>query len=97
MNSFRICALCRSGAWKAVSIVGVCLALFLVCSPLFSQGSAGRILGIITDQNRPHYRIALCSAGHGTRRSLSLSHGNAKCNQNRTTDTRDRGLVESLL
>ena len=26
------------------------VAIFLMCSPMFSQGNAGRILGVVTDQ-----------------------------------------------
>jgi hypothetical protein len=35
---------------KAVPVLGVCLAIVLTCSPLFSQGSAGRVNGTVLDQ-----------------------------------------------
>jgi len=40
MDSYRCCA-----------IAGIFLAVFLICLPMFSQGSTGRILGIVTDQS----------------------------------------------
>ena len=40
----------RSRPLNTFQILGGCLAIVLVCSALFSQGSAGRILGSITDQ-----------------------------------------------
>ena len=50
----------------AAKVVAAALGLFLISAPLFSQGNAGRILGVVTDQqgaavpgvNRNHYRYA---------------------------------------
>src|SRR6266851_3937304 len=42
----------RSGlAERMVYLLAAALSLTLFCSPLFSQGSNGRILGVITDQS----------------------------------------------
>src|ERR1035437_5286299 len=35
----------------AVRVMVLCIGVFLVSLPLFSQGTAGRILGTITDQS----------------------------------------------
>ena len=36
---------------KAAEALAVILGAFLVCAPLFSQGSYGRILGIVMDRS----------------------------------------------
>jgi hypothetical protein len=36
---------------KAAPVLGVCLAILLASVPLFAQGNAGRILGVINDQS----------------------------------------------
>ena|SRR2546427_9828444 len=36
---------------KAAVVLGAALSVFLICLPLFSQGSYGRILGSVTDQS----------------------------------------------
>src|SRR6266852_4418160 len=35
---------------KALQVLGVTLAMLLLCLPAFSQGTAGRILGTVSDQ-----------------------------------------------
>src|SRR5712671_1229396 len=40
----------RAKAARAMQALCLCIGVFLVCVPLFSQGSQGRILGTITDQ-----------------------------------------------
>ncbi len=42
--------LLRAEAARAMQALCLCLGLFLICVPLFSQGSQGRITGTITDQ-----------------------------------------------
>src|SRR5712691_11243887 len=36
---------------KAVQLLGGVMGMLLLCMPLFSQGSSGRILGTVTDQS----------------------------------------------
>src|SRR6266853_3088992 len=36
---------------KAMQLLGSVMAVLLLCLPLFSQGSSGRILGTVTDQS----------------------------------------------
>ena len=36
---------------KAIQLLGGVMGMLLLCLPLFSQGSSGRILGTITDQS----------------------------------------------
>src|SRR5437660_12364044 len=58
---------------NAVQIVGGCLAIVLVCSALFSQGSTGRILGSITDQTGaviPGVAVTIRDVDRGTSRTL---------------------------
>src|SRR5437879_5953384 len=40
----------RVNATKAIQALWLGIGMFLVCVPLFSQGSQGRILGTVTDQ-----------------------------------------------
>src|SRR3981081_4467720 len=63
MDCFRICA-----------IAGICLAVFLICLPMFSQGSTGRILGIVTDQSGaviPGVTVIIRDVDRGTARTLT--------------------------
>src|SRR3977135_3408015 len=52
MNSVQVMSskLLRAKAARAMQTLCLCIGVFLVCVPLFSQGSQGRILGTITDQ-----------------------------------------------
>src|SRR6267154_716495 len=52
MNSVQVMSskLLRAKAARAMQALCLCMGVFLVCVPLFSQGSQGRILGTITDQ-----------------------------------------------
>jgi len=69
------------GAFLSVSCRGVALVFvltlglsFLACSPLFSQGSTGRILGTVTDQSGGAVAgaaVTITDTERGTTRSLS--------------------------
>src|ERR1700704_1183987 len=53
MNSLRSA---NKGSWgarlrKAMQLLGGTMGVLLLCLPLFSQGSSGRILGTVTDQS----------------------------------------------
>jgi carboxypeptidase family protein len=52
MNSVQVMSSksLRAKAARAMQALCLCIGVFLVCVPLFSQGSQGRILGTITDQ-----------------------------------------------
>ena len=45
MKFFRL----KTGA--CIRVLAVAMGVFLACLPVFSQGSAGRILGSVTDQS----------------------------------------------
>src|SRR2546428_8478614 len=69
MDSFRFCA-----------IAGICLAVFLICLPMFSQGSTGRILGIVTDQSGaviPGVTVIIRDVDRGTARTLTTDEAGA--------------------
>jgi len=69
MDSFRCCA-----------IAGICLAVFLICLPMFSQGSTGRILGIVTDQSGaviPGVTVIIRDVDRGTARTLTTDEAGA--------------------
>src|SRR5580700_7704201 len=53
MNSvIAICKRCWGARSKsAVQLLGGLFAVLLLCVPAFSQGSAGRILGVVSDQS----------------------------------------------
>ena len=53
MNSvIAICERCWGARTKsAVQLLGGLFAVLLLCVPAFSQGSAGRILGVVSDQS----------------------------------------------
>jgi Carboxypeptidase regulatory-like domain/TonB dependent receptor len=58
----------------AFPILGTCLAIVLVSSVLFSQGSFGRILGTITDQTGaviPGVTVTIRDVDRGTSRTLT--------------------------
>src|SRR5512135_211266 len=65
-----------SAKWKsivAVSILTIGLS-FLSCSPLFSQGSAGRIVGTVTDSNGgvvAGATVTILDVQRGTTRTLT--------------------------
>src|SRR3984893_19354148 len=50
-NSVSNLAVLSSIGQKARQVLGAVLGIFLLCLPAFSQGSAGRIQGTITDQS----------------------------------------------
>jgi len=65
---------------KGVPTVGVCLTVLFICSTLFSQGSAGRILGSITDQTGaviPGVIVAIRDVDRGTVRTLATDEAGA--------------------
>src|SRR2546426_4876502 len=69
MDSFRCCA-----------IAGIFLAVFLICLPMFSQGSTGRILGIVTDQSGaviPGVTVIIRDVDRGTARTLTTDEAGA--------------------
>src|SRR5580704_478799 len=47
MRTLGVC----SGATKTIQCLSVCAVLLFACVPAFSQGTAGRILGAVTDQS----------------------------------------------
>ncbi len=53
MNSLRVFSgsACNSVQRKALWVLGVVFCLLLASSPMFAQGSSGRIMGTITDQS----------------------------------------------
>ena len=66
--------------WKRVSPAGTCLTALFLCSALFSQGSAGRILGSVTDQSGaviPGVTIAIRDVDRGTVRTLVTDEAGA--------------------
>ena len=57
----------------AIKMLVVCLVTFLICAPLFSQGNAGRILGLVTDQQSAAVlgaTVTITDAQRGTSRTL---------------------------
>lgn len=50
-SRFRDKSAIRRNAAKALQVLATALAVLLLCVPAFSQGSAGRIVGTITDSN----------------------------------------------
>ena len=79
MDSFGI-RIPRDRSLKAFPILGVCLVAVCLCSPLFPQGSAGRILGSITDQTGaviPGVIVAIRDVDRGTVRTLATDEAGA--------------------
>jgi hypothetical protein len=65
---------------KLFSILGACLILFLTCTSLFSQGSAGRILGTVIDQTGasiPSVTVTVEDVQRGTSRTLTTDPAGA--------------------
>jgi outer membrane receptor protein involved in Fe transport len=59
---------------RAMQVVCLCVGLLLVCVPLFSQGSQGRILGTITDQTGgvvSNATVTVLDVERGTSRTLT--------------------------
>src|SRR6266852_4697821 len=57
-----------------------CLAVFLVCSALYSQGSSARILGSITDQSGaviPGVTVTVRDIDRGAARTLTTDEAGA--------------------
>ncbi len=58
---------------KAVGMVCLAVAIFLICLPAFSQGTAGRILGGVTDQSggaMSGATVTILDTARGTTRTL---------------------------
>jgi hypothetical protein len=72
---------------KAVRILCVSLALFLACVPAFSQGSAGRIMGSVTDQ----------SGGNVAGAAVTVTDVQRGVSQNLTTDADGAYIAVNLL
>ena len=75
---------------KAVPVLGVCLAIVLTCSPLFSQGSAGRISGSVTDQSGgaiPAGKVTITDIQRGVARNLTTDAAGAYAAPNLTPGT----------
>jgi hypothetical protein len=65
---------------KFFSILGACLILFLTCTSLFSQGSAGRILGTVIDQTGasiPGATVTVEDVQRGNSRTLTTDQAGA--------------------
>jgi hypothetical protein len=59
-------------------MLGASIAMFLVCLPVFSQGSSGRIMGAITDQSGGTIAgatVAITDTERGTTRTLTTDEG----------------------
>jgi Carboxypeptidase regulatory-like domain len=70
----------RVPSWKCVPPVGIWLTALFLCSTLLSQGSAGRILGSVTDQTGaviPGVTIAIRDVDRGTVRTLATDEAGA--------------------
>ena len=58
---------------RAAKVVAAALVLFLISAPLFSQGNAGRILGVVTDQQGaavPGVTVTITDTQRGVSRTL---------------------------
>ncbi len=80
MNSFGDCTPYRPCLWKAVPILGACLSVLILSSPLFAQGSTARILGIVTDASGaviPGVSVTIRDVDRGTARSLTTDEAGA--------------------
>lgn len=51
LRASKITTSVRSGVKQVVQLLGAMIGVFLICLPAFSQSSAGRILGTLTDQS----------------------------------------------
>jgi hypothetical protein len=63
-----------------IRVVAVCFSVFLVCVPLFSQGSTGRIVGTVTDANGGAITgatVTILDVQRGTSRSLTTDESGA--------------------
>ncbi len=73
-----------------VRVMAVCIAVFLVSLPLFSQGSTGRILGTITDANGGAITgasVTILDVQRGTSRPLTTDESGAYNAPNLTPGT----------
>ena len=62
---------------RVVLVLGACFLLALVSAPLFSQGSAGRISGSVTDQSGaaiPNATVTIQDVNRGTARSINTDN-----------------------
>ncbi len=65
---------------KAIGVLGASMAMFLLCLPAFSQGSAGHILGTITDANGgliAGATVSVTDVDRGTSRVLTTDEAGA--------------------
>ena len=75
---------------KMVGVLGITLGALLLCAPLFSQGSYGRILGTITDQSGgvvPGATITLIDKDRGVARTLTTDEAGVYNAPNLTVGT----------
>jgi hypothetical protein len=75
---------------KALPVLSVFLAVILTCFPLFSQGSAGRIDGTITDQTGgaiPAAKVTITDVQRGVARNLTTDAAGAYAAPNLTPGT----------
>jgi hypothetical protein len=68
------------GMRTAIRVMAVCFSVFLVCVPLFSQGSTGRIVGTVTDANGGAVTgatVTILDVQRGTSRPLTTDESGA--------------------
>ncbi len=73
-SSLPVCARSRTRLDKAVGALLLVLTVFLSCSTAFSQGSAGCILGAVTDQSGGAVvgaTVTILDTARGTTRTLT--------------------------
>jgi len=65
---------------KTLQVLGVMFAVLLLCVPVFSQGSSGRIVGTITDANGGAITgatVTILDVQRGTSRPLTTDESGA--------------------
>jgi len=65
----------RAEAARAMQALCLCLGVFLICVPLFSQGSQGRILERLRTKRRRNFDCDGDGARRGTRQFANSHHG----------------------
>src|SRR4030088_407984 len=79
-NSVSNLAVLSSIGKKARQVLGAVLGIFLLCLPVFSQGSSGRIVGTITDANGGAITgaiVTILDVQRGTSRALTTDESGA--------------------
>lgn len=75
---------------RAIQVLGLSIGVFLTCSPLFSQGNTGRILGTIVDQSGAVIAgatVTVTDVQRGISQSLTTDRSGAYLASNLTPST----------